>query len=452
MVSSDVEVVDGELVETAGSPFPAVPDRPTGLGLDVSTFTRDTVLVAGRPLPAAFVAPQYSAADYVISEDVAQLLESAAPENTSRNRRSQIGLFRTWCGERGRVALPCTTATLIEYVGHLIKRELDPDTIAVYKSAVVTWQEEETPGNTRPGTREVTRMIAAYRTAWNRKHTNKQSPAVRELDLEEMVAVCDSRGRPADRRNAAIATLGFHLLSRRIELAHLVVTHITLHRDGIAVRLVDRKTRKDGSVFEAWIPARDDAPHICPVRRMRAWLEYGRLIHQPQDEALFRALDKAGRLAIRLTPQTRPKHPDGRPKEDQELTTGDWVELSMLSGEAINGYVKDLAKKAFARVAHLSEVERAELGYNALLNLPTATSVTAHGLRAGGATELYESGVPEDTIAELGDWARNSTAMKLYFRRIKLSGENAWAVARQAREASRSTDSSSASDPGYRAG
>ncbi|MFE3238545.1 tyrosine-type recombinase/integrase, partial [Kitasatospora indigofera] len=185
--------------------------------------------------------------------------------------------------------------------------------------------------------------------------------------------------------------------------------------------------------------ARDDAPQICPVRRVQAWLEYGYLIRQPKDQALFRALDKAGRLAVRLTPQTRPRHPDGTPKEDQELTTEDWVELSYLSGEAINKHVKALAKAAFARIAHLTPSQRAELGYNALLDVATAGKVTAHGLRAGGATELYENGVPEDQIAEMGDWAKDSAAMKRYFRRIKSNRDNAWAVARRQRSSSQGT-------------
>ncbi len=425
---TDVETEDVELAEQLLIP----PTPPTGL--DHSDATRDTVLVTGRTLPAALVAPQYSAADFVIPEDVAQLIKKAPPKNTRRNRANQVKLFKTWCAERDRVALPCTTATLIAYVGDMINRQLDPDTITSYNSAVITWNEEESPGNTRPGTRQITAMLSAYRAEWNRHQTNKQRPAIREIDLEEMVAVCDERGRPSDLRDAAIATLGYHLLSRRIELAQLIVSHVTRHHDGIDVRLVDRRTHKDGSAFEAWIPAREDAPHICPVRRVRAWLEYGCLIHQPEDQALFRALNLAGRLGVRLPPQTRPTHPNGTPKTDEELTPEDWTELSFLSGESMNKYIKALAKKAFARVAHLTEDERAKLGYNALMNAATAGKVTAHGLRAGGAAELYESGVPEDTIAELGDWAKGSPAMKRYYRTIKAASENAWAVARQARE------------------
>ncbi|MFD0351821.1 hypothetical protein ACFQ0M_48370 [Kitasatospora aburaviensis] len=63
--------------------------------------------------------------------------------------------------------------------------------------------------------------------------------------------------------------------------------------------------------------------------------------------------------------------------------------------------------------------------------------MTAHGLRAGGATELKEADIPEDQIAEMGDWTKGSTAMKRYFRKIKGTRENAWATARTTRGARR---------------
>ncbi|MFI8461754.1 hypothetical protein [Kitasatospora sp. NPDC085464] len=428
--SPAAEVIDAELLDEDQQALPAVREP---LGLDLSGFHRDTVLVAGQPLPQP-LAPDYSLADFVISPETEELLKAARRHNTARNKDNQVSLFQRWCAQRNRVALPCTTATLIEYVGWMIRSgTYDPNTVQVYSSAVVTWQERETPGHTRPGTLQIREMISAFRTNWSKTNTEKQSPAVREADLEVMLAVCDERGRPADLRDAAILTLGFHLLTRRIELAQLLVIHLVLERDGMHVRLVDRKTRKDGSVYEGWVPARDDAPHLCPVRRMRTWLEYGRRIHQPADQAAFRALDKAGRLAVRLTPQTRPKHPNGTEKKDEELTPEDWTKLSMLSGEAINGYVKAKAKAAERKLAHLSEVERADLGYNALLNAPTAAKVTAHGLRAGGATELKEGGVPEDQISELGDWAKGSKAMQRYFRKIHQKANNPWAVTRQLR-------------------
>ncbi|WP_404870950.1 hypothetical protein ACI1MP_37495 (plasmid) [Kitasatospora griseola] len=437
-VTNNREVLEGEVMVTGTDLEPSSAHTAgAGFGLDVSGFHRDVLLLPGRPLPQAFAPPQYTANDFTVPPEVAALLDKARPAHTRRNRDNQVKLFREWCEKNKRIPLPCTTATLIAYVGHLILRKLDPETISAYKSAVVTWNEENTPGSSRPGTREVTALLAAYTKEWSRHHTNKQSPAIREVDLEAMVAVCDKGGRPADLRNASIATLDYHLLSRRIETARLIVAHTTLHHDGIEVRLVDRRTRKSGSVYEAWIPARNDAPHICPVRRLRAWLEYGRLIRQPEDEALYRALDKAGRLGVRLTPQTRPRHLDGTPKEDRELTAEDWLELSFLRGETINAYVKDMARAAYRRVAHLTEDERVELGYNALLNEETAQAVTAHSLRTGGATELHESGLPNDEIAEMSDWAKGSKAMKLYFRRIQTSDENVWAVARTVREKAR---------------
>jgi len=433
-VTNDDELLDGELVDGPDR-LPALIEQPAGL--DIRTFHRDTVLVAGEPLPATGGPVKYTARDFVISAATARLVRSARPKNTERNTRNQVKLFEQWCTEHGRVALPCTTATLIEYVGWMINSgRYDPPTVSAYKSAVVTWQERNTKGNTRPGTIEVREMIAAFRTTWAKTNTEKQSPAIREADLEAMLATC-SEGRPADLRDAAILTLGWHLLTRRIELAHLTATNLTIHQSGIDVRLVGRKTRKTGTVFEGWVPARDDAPALCPVRRMRAWLEYGRRIHQPQDQALFRALDKAGRLAVRLTPQTHPKHPDGTPKAEHEITPQEWVDLSHLSGETINTIVKRRAKAAAAEITQLTEHDRADAGHNALLNAQSAAKVTAHGLRAGGATELKEAGVPEDQIAEMGDWRKNSEAMQRYFRAIRVRQQSPWAAARTTREARR---------------
>ncbi|WP_316528391.1 hypothetical protein [Kitasatospora brasiliensis] len=440
-MSTDPDVLDGEFVDGDGNGngngrmLPAT--RTGGHGIDVGGFDRDTVLVAGRPLPAPFVAPAYAATDFVISEDTAQLLAESTVPNTERNHRARIRVFQRWCAERGRVALPCTTATLIEYVGWMVLGGVyDPNTVSDYHSAVVTWQERETPGNTRPGTIQTSRMIAAFRRKWSATKTEKQSPAVLEADLEEMLADCDEDHRHGiGRRDAAILAMGWHLLSRRIELARLVPVHAELHPDGIAVRLVARKTRKDGSVFEAWIPARDDAPQLCPARRLRAWLEYARTIRMPLDQALFRALDKAGQLQVRLTPQTRPKHPDGQAKADHEITAEEWVELSYLSGDAVNAIVKTRARNAYRRVAGLGEQRRVDLGHNALLHEDTAKAVTAHGLRAGGASALREADVPEDQIAEMGDWRKDSAAMRRYFRRIRVRKQNPWAAARAGRSA-----------------
>ncbi|MEU9133972.1 hypothetical protein AB0D08_38835 [Kitasatospora sp. NPDC048540] len=331
----------------------------------------------------------YTDQDFLISPATARLVRASAREqSSSRNLESQIRLFQEWCTARGRVALPCTTATLIEYVGWMIESAgYEPNTVAAYSSSVVTWQERATPGNTRPGTLITRGMIAAYRQAWVPHRTERRSPAVSEPDLEEMLATCDRGGRPADIRDAAILSLGWHLPNRRIELTQLLVTGVTMHEDGVDVRVVSRTSPTEGPAAESWVPVRDEAPALCPVRRLKAWLEYGRRIHQPPDEALFRALDKAGRLAVRLTPQSRPTHSDGTPKDDHELTAEDWRLLSCLSGEAVNAFVKARARAAFGRVAHLTEEQRSARGFSALISAETAAKVTMPGLRAGGRPE-----------------------------------------------------------------
>ncbi|WP_354644284.1 hypothetical protein [Kitasatospora camelliae] len=131
--------------------------------------------------------------------------------------------------------------------------------------------------------------------------------------------------------------------------------------------------------------------------------------------------------------RTAPRHPDGTPKQEIELTAEERAELSFFSGETVNTVVKKTAKAAFTRIAHLTANERVEHGYNALRDAATAGKVPAHGLRAGGATELKEAGASDEQIAELGDWAKGSKAMQRYFRAIKVREDNPWAAARQAR-------------------
>lgn len=385
----------------------------------------------GEVVEMPFVAPKYTAADFVITEDVVRLLTESNVESTDRNYRARVGMFQRWCADRGRVALPCTTATLIEYVGWMILGGVyDPNTVSAYHSTVVTWQERESTEHTRPGTMQTTKMIADFRKTRSATSAKKQSPTVLEPDLEKMLVHCDEdTRRGVGLRDAAMLSVGWHLLSRRIDLARLVPTSVVLHADGIAVRLVGHRSREDGSGFEAWIPARDDAPQLCPVHRMRAWLDYGRMIHMPMDQALFRALDKAGRLQVRLTPQTRPRHRDGRPKED-EISREDWLDLSYLSNETVTAIVKARAKLSFLSVLHLTEEQRAELGYNALLNEATAKAVTAQGIRVGGASALRAAYVPEDQIAEMADWQKDAAAMRRHFHKIRIRQLSPWAAAR----------------------
>ncbi|WP_157523181.1 hypothetical protein [Herbidospora cretacea] len=57
--------------------------------------------------------------------------------------------------------------------------------------------------------------------------------------------------------------------------------------------------------------------------------------------------------------------------------------------------------------------------------VPNAGTVTAHSLRAGGATVAYAAGVPVSVIAAHGRWAPNSPVVLGYIRAVDRWRDNA---------------------------
>ncbi|GHK05427.1 hypothetical protein SY2F82_72240 [Streptomyces sp. Y2F8-2] len=106
----------------------------------------------GSPGGAAHhTAAGYTAADFYVSEETARAIdEQSRPESTDSNYRSQRGMFERWCAEMGRVAVPCTTATYIEYIAALIARgKYSPNTLKAHKSAAAPFS-PRTPSRARP--------------------------------------------------------------------------------------------------------------------------------------------------------------------------------------------------------------------------------------------------------------------------------------------------------------
>ena len=50
--------------------------------------------------------------------------------------------------------------------------------------------------------------------------------------------------------------------------------------------------------------------------------------------------------------------------------------------------------------------------------LPNANEITAHSLRAGGATAAYRAGAPIATITRHGRWAEGSPVVLRYIRAV----------------------------------
>ena len=367
MPDHDGEVVDAELVdddqdaaEHLPAPRPAPATRPL--------VDRHTLLRPGAPVPTTADAPTYTEADFRISQGTADLLDDAPPANTSRTYASAWRQFTDWCAAQGRVALPCTTATFVEYVGHLIRAGKSPATVRVAMSAI---RSRHADGQ-EPGTKEAGAALRKHAREWARRgRAPKKAPPITPGMLRSLVDTCDGGTTKAERvkglRDAALLTLGWGMLSRRSELAHLLIEQVAVEDDGLTVHVAFSKTDQDAQGEATFVPAAPDDPAVCPVRRLCAWLEELRR-HGHTAGPLFRAVTRGGTIPTRTGPR------------------GDF-----LTPDAIGAIVKARAQRA---------------------GVPDPSRITAHGLRRGPAQYLARHG--QDPTAQ-GRWKPGSKTVERHY-------------------------------------
>ncbi|GAA1111033.1 integrase [Streptomyces javensis] len=366
-----VEVVEAELLDDDRPPSALAPTAPKSL------MDQHTILYPGQPMPATADGPQYTRRDYEVSPETARRLEEeSAPHNTGRNYRNQRRLFAEWCESMGRVARPCTTATYVEYCAHLIAREMRPNTISTYLSAVRTWM----PDDKKPGTGLARAMLREYRKSWSKRNRVKKAPAITAAMARAMVDTCNLRN-PIGLRDRFVLLVGRKALNRRIELANLTIEDLTVEDGGVAEWVAYSKTDQDAHGEETWVPADADDPRYDPVEATRDWLNF---LHRLGVDSgpVLRALTVAGTLQSRVTATTR----------------GDFV-----TGDAVNDWIRGRAYAA---------------------GLPNWQDITAHGLRRGGAQEIADAG---GDPTKQGRWAEGSaTVKKEYLDRAQSRAENPW--------------------------
>ncbi|WP_331756271.1 tyrosine-type recombinase/integrase (plasmid) [Streptomyces sp. NBC_01590] len=372
MDSHGSEVVDAELVDDDLLPATIQPHPPAARPV----VDRHTVLYPGQALPTEADQPTYTERDIRVSERTQQRLETqSAPKNTSANYKSQRNLFATWCTEQGRVARPCTTATYVEYVAHLIEAGRSPNAISAAMSAIRTWM----PEDKKPGTKQARGMLNEYKKEWAKRTAVRKAPPVTDALLRAMVASCDLT-TPAGVRDRCMLLLGRGALNRRIELADLSIADVAVDDDFVTLHIRSSKTDQEAKGEHTDIPA-DPDPLLDPVAAVRDWLT---ALHHlgVREGAFFRALTSRGTLQNRAVAKER----------------GDYV-----TGDAINDWVRSRAHKAGAK---------------------NWQQITAHGLRRGGAQAIAEAG---GDPTKQGRWKADSAVVKReYLDRAQSRAENPW--------------------------
>jgi integrase len=350
-VTTPEVILDAELVDDGA--LPAVrPDAAPRFLVD-----KHTVLAPGQLPPTEADRPAYSEADFRVSQRTIELNQGSVPDNTKANRDSVGRAYRAWCARAGRVAVPCTTATYTEYGTHLMEQGHKTSTIRTYMAHVMALQ----PKGDRPDPSLFRDNLKGYRAENPRANRTRRAYPLQLPHVVAMTDACDPT-TAIGRRDAALIVLGYRFLARRIEAADLLIEDLTIGERTITVYLPKDKTHQD----EDQEIVLHDHPALQLVARIRAWLaDLAQL--GVTSGPLFRALTKTGRLASR-------HHATAR-------------------GDALRGNtVNDIIKQRFAQA-------RLDSG---------GKPVTAHGLRAGAATDLAEAKVHGKDLNAAGRWAENS--------------------------------------------
>ncbi|MCG6496623.1 hypothetical protein [Kitasatospora sp. A2-31] len=358
---------------------------------------RHTMLRPGQAVPTTADAPVYTEADFRISQSTADLIDSAAPANTSRAYRSARQQFETWCRAEGRVPWPCTTATFTEYVGVLIGRDMAPASIRVHMSAIRTNHQD----GQQPGIKAASEALRGHARRRQEEGVEpKKAPGVSPEVLALLVASCDAETgyrRTAGLRDAALLTLGWGMLSRRSELSGLLISHIQVKPTGVRVRVGRSKTDQEGKGKSTFVPAVPDDPAVCPVARVSAWLEELRR-HGHTTGPLFRRITRYGTMPAAGV--------RGR-----------------ISPDSVGEIVK---RHAAAALALLTPTDPHRL---------VLADLTAHGLRRGPAQFMADAG--EDPTGQ-GRWkAGSTTVQEHYVEPAQGEQDNPLAAAYQTRAAER---------------
>lgn len=226
--------------------------------------------------------------------DVATFLDAALAAGTRRAYRAALGCFRAWCAEQGLEALPAQPETVARYLAELARAGRKVATLE-QRVAAIRWAHEaaghESP-TAHPGVRGT---LSGIRRTLGVAPTRK-APATAER-LAAMLAHAP-RGTMKGLRDRALLLVGFAGAFRRSELVALEVTDVERTERGLLVSVRRSKGDQEGrGHVRALLLGRN--AETCPVRALDAWLKASGITSGP----LFRAVNRHGRVAERLTPR-----------------------------------------------------------------------------------------------------------------------------------------------------
>lgn len=213
-------------------------------------------------------------------------LDACWAEATKRAYASDLRDFREWGGE-----IPASAECLARYLADRAPR-LAPATLARRLAGIGA-------AHTVVGFRDPTKdpLLRMVLKGIRRRHGIAQRRAL-PLDPRRLRQAWGRSEGLRGTRDRALVMLGFAAAFRRSELVSLNVEDLAWSDRGLAVRLRKSKTDQEQASRIVAVPWASQAP--CPVRSVEEWLAATGLTQG----ALFRSIDRHGRLRARLHPQS----------------------------------------------------------------------------------------------------------------------------------------------------
>ncbi len=221
----------------------------------------------------------------------AQQARDAFADETVRALRNDVRLFSAWCTEHGHEPMPAAPEMVAAFIDAMAM-ERAPASVRRYVSSVASFH--RAAGMSDPTKAEVVRL-ALKRMARTKGTRQQQAAPLGELQVERILATAGSR--LADLRDVALLLVTRDLLGRRGEVIAIEYKHVAFATDGTATVLITRsKTDQEAQGEIRWLSPR-------ATMALDQWLETAGII----EGAIFRAVNKAGRVGGPLTPGEVPR-------------------------------------------------------------------------------------------------------------------------------------------------
>jgi site-specific recombinase XerD len=317
-----------------------------------------TALALPAPAPMTPERAQRLAEFAEAAERAEEYRANAKAPATLRAYRQDWTHFAAWCVERDRTPLPATPETIGAYLAfHAWK--VAPATLRRRLSSICVVHQAAGHPNPWEQVKLTWQGIARERAGEGKR----RAAAMETRALRQLVSTLDPT-RLLDVRDRALLVVGFAAMLRRSELAALDLDDLTGTDQGVRIRIRRSKTDQEGKEAFVGVPYGSHEP-TCPVRAWRAWRETLEA-RGVNEGAAFRRIDRHGNLLP-----------------------------ARISGQAV-GLV--LRRRALAAGVD-------------------TTRLTAHSLRAGGATAATLGGANEASVKAQGRWTSD-----VYLNYVRLGG------------------------------